>query len=82
MANRLLIVGTSLWGRAEVVRRRFGFRAGNRIFLFSSRRNPRTQRLRRVRHAPNIQRVRVVENGTHKRMNVCTSCLKAGRVSR
>ncbi|MDU3748217.1 MAG: 50S ribosomal protein L28, partial [Cutibacterium avidum] len=24
----------------------------------------------------------VVENGTHKRMNVCTSCLKAGRVSR
>ncbi|MCI1747009.1 MAG: 50S ribosomal protein L28 [Acidipropionibacterium sp.] len=31
---------------------------------------------------PNIQRVRVVENGTHKRMNVCTSCLKAGRVSR
>ena len=34
------------------------------------------------RWSPNIQRVRVVENGTHKRMNVCTSCLKAGRVSR
>ena len=32
--------------------------------------------------SPNIQRVRVVENGTHKRMNVCASCLKAGRVSR
>lgn len=25
------------------------------------------------RWSPNIQRVRVVENGTHKRMNVCTS---------
>ncbi|WP_257478408.1 50S ribosomal protein L28 [Acidipropionibacterium jensenii] len=31
---------------------------------------------------PNIQRVRAVVNGTHKRINVCTSCLKAGRVER
>lgn len=31
---------------------------------------------------PNIQRVRVVENGTPKRLNVCTSCLKAGKVRR
>ncbi|WP_027587162.1 50S ribosomal protein L28 [Acidipropionibacterium thoenii] len=31
---------------------------------------------------PNIQRVRAVINGTHKRINVCTSCLKAGRVER
>jgi large subunit ribosomal protein L28 len=31
---------------------------------------------------PNIQRVRVVVAGTAKRMNVCTSCLKAGKVQR
>ena len=31
---------------------------------------------------PNIQRVRAVVDGTPKRLNVCTSCLKAGKVSR
>ena len=31
---------------------------------------------------PNIQRVRAVVNGSTKRVNVCTGCLKAGRVSR
>ncbi len=31
---------------------------------------------------PNIQKVRTVENGTPKRVNVCTSCLKAGKVVR
>ncbi len=34
------------------------------------------------RWVPNIQRVRVVEGGTPKRRNVCTSCLKAGKVTR
>jgi len=31
---------------------------------------------------PNIQRVRTVIGGTHRRLNVCTSCLKAGKVAR
>jgi len=31
---------------------------------------------------PNIQRVRAVVAGTPKRINVCTSCLKAGKVQR
>ena len=31
---------------------------------------------------PNIQRVRAVVNGSTKRVDVCTSCLKAGKVSR
>ncbi len=32
---------------------------------------------------PNIQRVKaVVAPGTRKRLHVCTSCLKAGKVSR
>lgn len=34
------------------------------------------------RFDPNIQRVRAVVNGTPVRLNVCTSCLKAGKVSR
>ena len=29
---------------------------------------------------PNIQRVRAVVDGTTKRVNVCTSCLKAGKI--
>lgn len=31
---------------------------------------------------PNIQRVRAVVGKSAKRINVCTSCLKAGKVTR
>lgn len=31
---------------------------------------------------PNIQRVRALVKGAPKRLNVCTSCLKAGKVTR
>jgi len=31
---------------------------------------------------PNIQRLRVIVNGGVKRMKVCTSCLKAGKVQK
>ena len=31
---------------------------------------------------PNIQRVRALVNGAAKRMNVCTRCIKAGKVQR
>jgi large subunit ribosomal protein L28 len=34
------------------------------------------------RFNPNIQRVRAIVNGAPKRLNVCTSCLKAGKVTR
>jgi large subunit ribosomal protein L28 len=34
------------------------------------------------RFNPNIQRVRTVVGGTPQRLNVCTSCLKAGKVTR
>lgn len=30
---------------------------------------------------PNVQSVRTVIKGTSKRVNVCTSCLKAGKVT-
>jgi large subunit ribosomal protein L28 len=31
---------------------------------------------------PNIQRVRAVVNGTTKRVNVCTGCIKAGKIQK
>lgn len=31
---------------------------------------------------PNIQRVNVVVNGHKRKMNVCTQCLKSGKVAR
>jgi len=42
---------------------------------FSHRRTPR-------RFNPNIQTVHAVVEGTPKRLKVCTSCIKAGKVSR
>ena len=41
----------------------------------SHRRSPK-------RWNPNVQRVRALVNGTPKRLHVCTSCLKAGKVQR
>jgi large subunit ribosomal protein L28 len=34
------------------------------------------------RFVPNIQSVRAIVNGARKRMRVCTSCIKAGKVAR
>ncbi|HWO71553.1 MAG TPA: 50S ribosomal protein L28 [Actinomycetota bacterium] len=31
---------------------------------------------------PNVQRVRAIVDGAPRRIHVCTSCLKAGRVQR
>lgn len=31
---------------------------------------------------PNIQRVRALVNGTPKRLHVCTSCIRAGKVTK
>jgi large subunit ribosomal protein L28 len=47
---------------------------GNRI----SHSHRRTRR----RWNPNIQTVRTRVGGTPKRLNVCTSCIKAGKVDR
>lgn len=32
--------------------------------------------------SPNIRKVRAVVDGTNKRINVCTNCLKSGKVVR
>ena len=42
---------------------------------FSHRRTKR-------RWNPNIQSVRALVDGTPKRLNVCTSCIRAGRVTK
>jgi large subunit ribosomal protein L28 len=47
---------------------------GNNV-SFSHRRTPR-------RFNPNIQRVRTVVGKTPRRLNVCTSCIKAGKITR
>ena len=36
----------------------------------------------RRRWSPNIQRVRAMVGKTPKRLNVCTSCIKAGKIAR
>jgi large subunit ribosomal protein L28 len=56
----------------DICGKRPGF--GNNV-SFSHRRTPR-------RWNPNIQHVRTKVNGTPRRLNVCTSCIKAGKVER
>lgn len=48
--------------------------SGNRV----SNANNRTKR----RFMPNLQRVRILENGRTVRVRVCTRCLKAGKVQK
>jgi large subunit ribosomal protein L28 len=43
---------------------------------------PWSRKITKRRFDPNIQRVRAVVNGTPKRLNVCTGCIKAGKVTR
>lgn len=41
-----------------------------------------SHRRTRRRWNPNIQTMRAVVGGTTKRLSVCTSCIKAGKVTR
>ena len=51
------------------------------VALFGNNR-PWSRKITKRRFDPNIQRVRATVNGTPKRLNVCTGCLKAGKVTR
>ncbi|HHV20945.1 MAG TPA: 50S ribosomal protein L28 [Propionibacterium sp.] len=42
---------------------------------------PWSKKKTKRRWNPNIQRIKAVVNGSAKRVNVCTSCLKAGKVA-
>ena len=56
---------------------------GNRVSRLGG--NAQVRRVKgrsKRRFNPNIQRVRAVVGGTPKRLHVCTSCLKAGKVAR
>ena len=63
---------TSVAANCEVCGKRPSF--GHNI----SHSHRRTKR----RWNPNIQRIRAVVDGTRRRIDVCTSCLKAGKVTR
>ncbi len=41
-----------------------------------------SHRISKRKWAPNVQRVRVVENGAPARKYVCTRCLRSGKVER
>ena len=41
-----------------------------------------SMRATRRRFDANLQRVRIDDNGTPRRVNVCTRCLKAGKVTK
>ncbi len=51
-----------------------GVMSGNKV-SHSNRRSRRSW-------APNIQTVRVMVDGTPRRMDVCTRCLRSGKVAR
>lgn len=46
--------------------------SGNRVSNANNR--------RKRRFMPNLQRVRIMEEGVRRRVRVCTRCLKAGKV--
>jgi len=46
--------------------------SGNRV----SHSNRRTRRVSN----PNLQKVKAVVNGTHKRVRICTRCLRSGKI--
>ncbi len=48
--------------------------SGNRV----SHSNRRTRRVSK----PNLQKVRAVVNGTHKRVRICTRCLRSGKIEK
>ena len=38
--------------------------------------------LTKRRWNPNLRRVRAIVNGTHKTLRVCTSCIRAGKITK
>lgn len=40
-----------------------------------------TKRAKRVQQ-PNVRKLRIIENGTHKRVNVCSRCVRSGKIVR
>ncbi len=53
-------------------------RTGHRISITRSQISRRANRVWK----PNVKKIRVVENGTAKTINVCTRCLRSNKVTR
>ena len=51
---------------------------GHRISITRSQVSRRANRTWK----PNIKKIRVVENGTPKKVNICTKCLRSNKVTR
>ena len=51
---------------------------GNKLSITRSHISKRTTRTWK----PNLRKVKAVVNGEHKRINVCTKCLRSGKVER
>ncbi|NYH88702.1 large subunit ribosomal protein L28 [Actinopolymorpha rutila] len=78
--------GDPLWrsamaGVCDICDKRPGF--GNKVARLGHRALKRKVKGRsRRQFKPNIQTVHAVIDGRRKRLNVCTSCIKAGKVER
>ena len=55
-----------------------GIRTGHRISITRSQVSRRANRIWK----PNIKKIRINDNGTHKTVSICTRCLRSGKVVR
>ncbi len=62
--------------RCEICDKSVSF--GNKLSITRSHISKRTTRTWK----PNLRKVKAVVNGEHKRINVCTKCLRSGKVER
>jgi len=53
-------------------------RTGHRISITRSQVSRRANRTWK----PNVKKIRVNDNGTHKTVSICTRCLRSGKVTR
>ena len=53
-------------------------RTGHRISITRSQVSRRANRMWK----PNVKKIRVNDNGTHKTVSICTRCLRSGKVTR
>jgi large subunit ribosomal protein L28 len=74
MATVCEICGKGIWTGSRIIRRGLAKKKGG-IGLHTTKVTPR-------RFLPNLQRIRVLENGGVRTRRVCTACLKAGKVAK
>lgn len=53
-------------------------RTGHRISITRSQVSRRANRTWK----PNVKKIKIIDNGTHKTVNICTRCLRSNKVTR